>query len=382
LQYGFIILLVLYSCQVMPLSTGHEVDQVTHRIADDDGFEPLRQPVLGFCIEHNAERVLFRIVDDAGKVRFTGSLENCEKKLVDLLKEKYGTGNLNLPLATLGGKQFWGDSFFFHGWRIQQNVYTNHCRLLDRGDVRRAWGTYEACRTAFEAIRLEKGVAQSSDHLVVLLHGIGRSKDTFSALRDSLEREGYEVAAISYPSTRKSIREHSRQIQRILESLDGIRTVSFVTHSLGGIVARDLLSIDAEWRKRIQVHRMVMLAPPNQGSLAAEAMKDWFPYQFATGEAGQQLTPEEVAKIPVPDCEFAIIAGGTGTDEGYNPLLAGDDDGVVAVANTRLEGSADFLLLDVLHTFIMRDERSVKAILNFFAEGKFEPDDTVSDPHP
>ena len=35
---------------------------------------------------------------------------------------------------TLGGRQFWGDVHYFRGWRIQQNVFTKHYRLLDPGD--------------------------------------------------------------------------------------------------------------------------------------------------------------------------------------------------------------------------------------------------------
>ena len=45
------------------------------------------------------------------------------------------------PMPTLGGKQFWADELFFHQWRIQRNVFTGHCRLLDEHDLRHASGT-------------------------------------------------------------------------------------------------------------------------------------------------------------------------------------------------------------------------------------------------
>ena len=54
----------------------------------------------------------------------------------------------NLPFPTLGGKQIWADNFIYAGWRIQQNVYTDHFRLLDDRDIRRAWGDEAACREA------------------------------------------------------------------------------------------------------------------------------------------------------------------------------------------------------------------------------------------
>ena len=64
------------------------------------------------------------------------------------------------------------------------------------------------------------------------------------------------------------------------------------------------------------------------------------------------------------------LAGGTGTSTGRNPLIPGDDDGVVAVDSTRLPGAAGFLLVDASHTFIMRDDRVIEAVLRFLRTGK------------
>jgi hypothetical protein len=149
--------------------------------------------------------------------------------------------------------------------------------------------------------------------------------------------------------------------------------VSFVTHSLGGIVAREVLSRDAEWKKTLKPVRLVMIAPPNQGSAVAEALKDWLPYRAALGEVGQELTPEAIARMPLPPCEFGIIAGGKGDGKGLNPLLGGDNDGLVTVDETRLPGAADFLLLDATHTFIMANEKSIEATRRFLETGRFGP---------
>ncbi len=62
----------------------------------------------------------------------------------------------NLKVKTLGGRQLWGDVQFFHGWRIQQQVYTRHYRLLDANDVRHAWGTLEQCQARLKQIREEE----------------------------------------------------------------------------------------------------------------------------------------------------------------------------------------------------------------------------------
>ncbi len=339
-----------------------------------DDYRPLRPSVLGFRIDHDASVDRYRLVAEngEGKVLHSGDLEACEKRLLEELKAKHGTGNGNLAFITLGGKQFWGDRAILAGWRIQENVYTGHCRLLDPSDVRQAWGSFEACRTVLEEKRQLLGLKPRSDRLVLLVHGMGRSKSSFAKLEQAIGAAGYEVASVAYPSTRKTIREHSGQLAELLASYEGVRSVSFVTHSLGGIVVRDLLS-QPGWQKRVKPERLVMLAPPNRGSLAAGTLKDWFPYQALTGKAGQQLTPEEVAKVPSPTIEFGIIAGGSdgGKGEGYNPLLPGDDDGVVSVDEAKLDGAKDFLVLKALHSFIMDADDTREAVLRFLSRGRF-----------
>lgn len=47
----------------------------------------------------------------------------------------------NIPMTTLGGHVFWKDLAQENGWRLQKNMFTNHCRILDPSDVRRAWGS-------------------------------------------------------------------------------------------------------------------------------------------------------------------------------------------------------------------------------------------------
>jgi pimeloyl-ACP methyl ester carboxylesterase len=353
------------------------------------GFVRLRAPVLGFAIERNDAGGTHRLIEVVpapekgagaeagagdGKVIVSGSLEDCEARLVEELIKRHGKGYLNLEIGTLGGKQFWADLEILAGWRIQENVFTGHHRLLDPSDVRRAWGPYDSCRAVLEAERVARKLRPRSDHLVVVLHGLGRSRGSFSGMTKALDAAGYEVAAVDYPSTRRELREHSLQIRGILDRAEDIRTVSFVTHSLGGIVARDLLSLEGSWKERIRMGRVVMIAPPNRGSIIAEVLKDWMPARAVMGKVLGELAPEAVASIPPPPCEFGIIAGGTGK-KGLNPLLDGDNDGVVTVESARLDGYRDFLLLDASHSFIMTKTECIEATIRFLANGRFAPGD-------
>ena len=90
----------------------------------------------------------------------------------------------NITAPTGGGKQFWTDQFVHHGWRIQRNIYTGHCRLLDNKDFRRAWGTYQGCQREFrrlsrqlrskKLLRLKKVLWNQGKHRKVRLPRIKR----------------------------------------------------------------------------------------------------------------------------------------------------------------------------------------------------------------
>lgn len=278
----------------------------------------------------------------------------------------------NLPAPTLGGTQLWRDSHVYAGWRIQENVLTGHFRLLDTQDFRRAWGTYAQCKARLDDLKRSQDIQAPSRHLVLLVHGILRSTGTFSALEEALIEAGFDAVAISYPSSRSTIEEHAEGLAQLLDRQEGSETVSFVTHSMGGLVVRHLLAREAAWQRRIEVRRVVMIAPPNQGSAIARLLEDIPAYRLVYGAAGQQLTPETAARIPALDYPFAIVAGGKGDDGGFNPLLPGDDDGTLRVAETRLEGATDFLVVPEIHALISNHRETIRATINFLKHESFK----------
>ena len=111
-----------------------------------------------------------------------------------------------------------------------------------------------------------EGIQPPSKHLVLLVHGILRSTGTFSALEKALIEAGFDAVAISYPSTRSTIEDHAEELARLLDRQEGSETVSFATHSMGGLSLRHLPSRAGVWPRRIPVRRIVLRAPPNHGS--------------------------------------------------------------------------------------------------------------------
>ncbi len=280
------------------------------------------------------------------------------------------TSRPNLALPTLGGKQLWADRRWQEGWRIQQNVLTGHHRLLDSRDRRQAWGSLAECEAAM--VKLAPPPPDSfsmaeakAPHLVILLHGMGRSRAAFSKMQQTLQEDGFYVASISYPSTRRSIEEHAAQLAELLEHIHGYGEVSFVSHSLGGIVLRCLFAHHQTWRKNLPPRRIVMLGPPNQGSSFAAHLESFAPFRWLFGQTGTSLTPEALCHLPAPDVPFLVIAGSRGTAKGWNPWLEGDDDFVVRVEETHLDGEAGHLCVHSLHTFLMNQDDVITAVEKF-----------------
>ena len=277
----------------------------------------------------------------------------------------------NIPGPTMGGKQVWSDVHAVGQWRIQRNLLTDHYRLLDEDNWRRAWGTYEECLAKLRQAQKDKGIGFKSEQLVILVHGLGRSAGMFADMQAALEAAGYQCFAINYPSTRQSVKAHADDMARLIENLEGITEVSFVTHSMGSLVVREFLGRPAARNMAIKFNRLVMIAPPNQGSAIARGFKNVALYEWLITETGQDLTPKNARDLPIPELEFGVIAGGRGNEIGYNPVLEGDDDGVVTVEETKLRGMKDFIVIDSPHGRIDNQPFTVREVLSFLGKGEF-----------
>ena len=83
--------------------------------------------------------------------------------------------------------QLWEERAAYAGWHVQEHVLTGSCRLLDPEAVVRVHGTEDDCSAALARIRSDQDLAPASDHLVVLLHGMGRSPWIFKEMESAKE---------------------------------------------------------------------------------------------------------------------------------------------------------------------------------------------------
>lgn len=214
--------------------------------------------------------------------------------------------------------------------------------------------------------------ARDKDYVVVL-HGIARTYLSMHSLAKFLEVQGYRVLNVDYPSTRiplESLIEHiNRQVSVFNE--DHQRKIHFVGYSLGGLLARGLI----HRHRPPSLGRVVQLAPPNQGSEAADFWKRNFLFQWIFGSAGQDLGAEEksFARILGPvDYELGVIAGDRTWDPISSAMFQGPNDGKVSVESTKVPGMNDHIIIHTSHTFIICNREAWNQTLHFLKFGQFD----------
>jgi triacylglycerol lipase len=206
---------------------------------------------------------------------------------------------------------------------------------------------------------------------VVLLHGIGRTHRSMGPLRRFIAGLGYATWSRTYPSRRMSIGALAEEVTGWIRRDLGERPLVGVTHSMGGILVRYMRQLP--WRG------VVMLAPPNQGSVVAARLARSPIYRWVYGPAGGELG--EPRDWPPPPEPFAIVAGTRGPSWGNLPSLlirglrllpAGEPhDGTVRVAETRLDGMVAFAEVEASHTFLMNHPATRELVRRFLASGRF-----------
>jgi hypothetical protein len=208
---------------------------------------------------------------------------------------------------------------------------------------------------------------------VILLHGLCRTSHSMAKMERALTDAGYKVQNVSYPSRTASIQQLADDaIGKAVADCqrNGATKIDFVTHSLGGILVRSYLA-----RHSLpELGRVVMLAPPNQGSEVVDKLGWTFVFRWLNGPAGSELgtgansTPNQLGPVNYP---VGVIAGDRSINWINSLLIPGADDGKVSVERTKLAGMSDHTVIHTAHPFIMKNRDAIRQTIQFLRSGAF-----------
>ena len=210
----------------------------------------------------------------------------------------------------------------------------------------------------------------STGENVVLIHGILRGSRSMNKIKRELVSQGYKVTGFDYSPEDGSIEEISDRLHEKIKKFPKGK-IHFVTHSMGAVIVRKYIS---KYKPR-NTGRVVMIAPPNNGSVYAAVLLRLPFFEKIFGRSGVEIAEGEnciLNTLPVPKFEFGVIAGGTGYKIGLNPFLKGDNDGTVLLNETIIKGMADFMQIKGQHSFLLFNNEVISESINFLKNGKFQ----------
>jgi hypothetical protein len=210
------------------------------------------------------------------------------------------------------------------------------------------------------AVAARSAPSAGAKRAAVLLRGLWNYPGIMTRLAGTLQAKGRAVANVGYSSGRLSLAAHGAVASRAARALaeDGAREVSF-----GGFSSRV---------RRWPIRNGMVGAPVVLSSSVRPSAAPQLPSNSSMCPDTEQLLAAVVtpSRRPVPRqsrSQFArmVIAGGTG-GVGYNPLIPGDNDGLIAVEETRMQDrETAFLLLRSPHNHLRRGRRQSWLAANF-----------------
>ena len=196
---------------------------------------------------------------------------------------------------------------------------------------------------------------------VVLVPGLWMPAAVMLLLAAHLERAGYRVHRFGY----RGRDPLDANIERLASFARG-SLMHFVGHSLGGVLIYDML----ERHRDIAAGRVVLIGSPVRGSFAGRRFGSRSLGRWMLGGCSPRWQEREARwQRPEP---LGVIAGtmafGLGRAIGRLP---GDNDGVVCVEETRIDGMVARALLPQGHSRLLVSQSVAGLVERFLGTGRF-----------
>jgi pimeloyl-ACP methyl ester carboxylesterase len=187
-----------------------------------------------------------------------------------------------------------------------------------------------------------------------------------------LEKEhGMRVLLFNYPSIRGTLDENAAALTDFIHA-EGLEAAHIIGHSLGGVIALRMYANDDQ----AVPGRLVCLGSPLTGSRSASflSQQNWaesiLGHSLRTGVVHEAAN--EWGSHVCDERDVGVIAGtvplGLGKIVGS---FDGDNDGTVAVSETRLDGAKDHLCMHVSHSGLVVSSDVADQAAAFLKRGEF-----------
>jgi len=203
---------------------------------------------------------------------------------------------------------------------------------------------------------------------VVYVHGLWMPGQESLILRYRLSHEfGLTLQAFRYSAASATMSDVTERLDSWVRELKS-PAVHFVGHSLGGLVIHRFLERFPEQPPG----RVVFLGTPCVASRVAQRASRFAPIAHLMGPsvAEELLQPHERRWAQARP--LGIIAGSQPL--GVGQLLADfteENDGTVAVSETRMPGATDHIVLPVSHLGMLLSARVARETGSFLTDGRF-----------
>jgi pimeloyl-ACP methyl ester carboxylesterase len=206
--------------------------------------------------------------------------------------------------------------------------------------------------------------------VVVLVHGLWMNGLELSMLGHRLRHEhGYDVRRFSYPTLHGDMPDICRELAAFAAEAAGDGRAHFVGHSLGGVLVYRTLTECGPDRFD---GNAVLLGSPLNGCKAARGAARF-------GALRPLLGPHVLSELAEPQSRAWTGRSAVGSIAGTLRMGTGqffahfdeDNDGTVAVSETRIPGLADHLVLPHSHIGMLYAREVAAQVAQFLRNGRF-----------
>jgi len=209
---------------------------------------------------------------------------------------------------------------------------------------------------------------------IYVIHGYGSAKVVMRKIDKSLKSEHFITENYGYNSMSEDLDTLGKHLYLNIKK-SGVDTISFVTHSMGALVVRSMLQYSNEDKTFPIIFRIVMIAPPNHGAEIADFYARFGILERLLGPNIAHMKTDSGSyanRLPVPvKSEVGIIIGIRGKENGYNPFINGDNDGLLTPERTRLGIEKDVAIIKDEHSLLTQNKKVRKLVVEFLKSGTF-----------